>query len=189
MFVKVIRTPTDFKRTLGTDDFVLHEWVTPAPEIEPIFRGAVDEIFSDLQDISADEPGIVASYLDQIYQPLMRLQELGIQLVGMVWSGNMQFRAPALGSDEMKSLPWKRTIYVLAPHPAYYSLSEEKPIRTHIFGIDCEGSRKIAAGKGGDVKVWGSREAVERDYEARVPWCDTCFLAVAAEEETPNDLA
>lgn len=60
--------------------------------LEPDVRAATEEIFEDftLIDPVMDPPGLVASYLDSIAEPLGRLRELGMQLVAVKTSGSLE---------------------------------------------------------------------------------------------------
>jgi hypothetical protein len=115
MLVKVLRTPTDFEATMGTEDYVVQKWISLPAELEPDVRGTIDEIFEDLQYIGSDDPGLTAAYLEGIFEPLQRLKQFGLQLVGFATSGNMTFPAETLGSDTKTTAPWRRSIYVVAP--------------------------------------------------------------------------
>jgi hypothetical protein len=161
---------------MGFEDYVLQKWISPPPEIEPEVRGTVDEIFEDLQYIGSDDPGLTSAYLDGIAEPLALLQQFGLQLVGFVTSGKITVPAGTLGSEAETTMPWRRTIYVVAPNPCYYRLVDEKPAKVHILGVDCSGARTVTKLQNGAVPAYGSLDAVEQDYEGVVPWCETCEL-------------
>ncbi len=118
--VQSIRTPTDFKRTMDCEDYVLHEWVTPPAEVEPDVRHTLDEIFSeDLQAVGG-EADLTRYYLDSIRDPLQALQAMGLQLVSVLTSGKLTLPAATFEIEEEKTMPWRRVHYIVATEPAYY---------------------------------------------------------------------
>jgi hypothetical protein len=176
VLIKALRTPTDFEATMGFQDYVLQKWMSPPPKIEPDVRGTVDQIFADLQYIGSDDPGLSSAYLEGIAEPLQRLQQFGLQLVAAVTSGEMTVPAATLGSARETTIPSRRAIYVVAPDPCYYRVLGESPAKVHKLGVDCPGMEAVTRLQNGAVVTYGSRKAVEQDYEGVVPWCDTCEL-------------
>lgn len=166
---------------MDVEDYVLHEWVTPPAEVEPDVRHTLDEIFNeDLSAVSGDRD-LTASWLDTIQAPLETLRAMGLQLVGVLTSGKLTLPASTFGSDAEKTMPWRRVHYIVAPEPAYYRLTNEEPARVHKLGVDCEGIRLFTRSEGEAVAVYGSLQAVERDFERAVPWCERCALEALAD--------
>jgi hypothetical protein len=176
VLIRVLRTPMDFEATMGTEDYVLQKWVSPPPAVEPDIRRTIDEVFADLQYIGSDDPGLTAAYLDGISEPLQRLKEFGLQLVGVVTSGKMTMPAGPFGGGQETTVPWRRSIYIVAPDPCYYRLVAESPAQVHKLGVECTGMRAVTKLENGGVAVYGSLDAVEQDFEGAVPWCATCEL-------------
>lgn len=174
-----IRTPTHFERTLGTQDYVLHKWLPDDIETERDARQLVDDIFADLQYV-ADEPELVRGYLEGVEGPLQALRELGFQLVGVITSG--QLTLPTLGDlrPGVEKVPWRRAHYFVAADPAYYRITDARPVRMHKLGVDCDGMRELTRREDARVSVYPSRAAVLADLEDE-PWCTMCFTEVAAE--------
>jgi hypothetical protein len=176
--VVCIRTPTDFERTMGTQDYVLHKWLPDDLEIERETRRLTDRIFADLQYVGG-EAELVRGYLEGVDEPLQDLHERSFQLVGVVTSG--QLTLPTLGDLKpiADKVPWKRAHYFVAADPAYYRIAEARPVRVHKLGVDCDGMRELTRRDDAEVSVYPSRSAVAEDLEDE-PWCPVCFLEVAA---------
>src|SRR6266498_1550953 len=114
VLIKVLHTPSDFEVTMGTEDFVLQKWVSPPVHLEADVRGTINEIFEDLQYIGSADPGRTAAYLDGISEPLERLRKHGLQLLRVVTSGKITMPVAAFGSEAETTMPWRRSIYVVA---------------------------------------------------------------------------
>ena len=80
----LIRTPTDFERTVGVGDFIRAPLFSPPPPVEPAFREALDSIFADLQYVESGEPEGLALYLQDIAEPLNELWTLGFALFAVI---------------------------------------------------------------------------------------------------------
>lgn len=74
--------------------------------------------------------------------------------------------AGTLGSDEETTIPWRRSIYVVAPAVCYYRLSAESPPLVHKLGVDCAGMGAVTKLQDGGVAVYGSLEASSKTTRA-----------------------
>lgn len=174
-----IQTPTDFERTMGAHDHVIHKWFPDDIDVERDVRRVSDQIFADLQYVGG-EAELVRGFLDGVDEPLQALRELGFQLVGVVTSGQLTLpKLPDLHPATDK-IPWRRAHYFVAADPAYYRLTDVRPPRVHKLGVDCAGMRELTGRGDATVTVYPSRHAVADDLEDE-PWCPICFTEVAAD--------
>ncbi len=171
--VRVIKTPTDFEPTINSYSYTIHKLFQVPPDIEPAIRHILDAIFNDLPYISSDEPGLIATYLDAITEPLVKLIEFELQLGAVNTTGKMNIPAGTLDSEEDIEVPWTQTHYFIAINPCFYRPSGDDHV--HILGVKCQGERTLLL-EGTEIRHWASHESVEQAFEGIVPWCDTCFL-------------
>jgi hypothetical protein len=139
------------------------------PEVRRVWE---DGIFADFTLMDPhDPPGLTASYLEGIQEPIRELHALGIQLVYLTSRGSMSGVAMTM------------TDFLIAPTPCYFRVSGDSSAPIHMLGAPCvEGHRTafISSGEddGGFVRVWLSTHAVEESFEqSGAPWCATCSMA------------
>lgn len=133
---------------------------------EPEVRRAWDGIFADFTYMEPnDEPGLIASYLESITEPLGDLRGLGVQLVYLTSRGSMG------------GTPMGMTDFIIAPTPCYFRPEGDSSALVHLLGAQCDGHRAFLA-EGTGVRLWLSSEAVEESFEhSGAPWCVTCSMA------------
>jgi len=168
-----VTTASEFGGSLGSQDFVLHQWLPSSPAIEPEIRHTVDAIFNDLQYIDTGDRGFVAAFLDGIAEPLKELQEtFRLQIVFGTTPGKMKL-PPVEWKPEPAEIDWERAYYIVAPDPAFFQAGDG-PI--HKLGTSCRDAFVIATDPKEDVprKVWGSLEDVLRVFEGTPQWCVKC---------------
>jgi hypothetical protein len=170
--VRRIVTPTDLKKVMRSEDYVVFEFVNPSPAVEPEIRHTIDEIFGELQYMLGDDD-LERCYLDDVSEPLQNLTQLGLQLVGVLTSGTMRMMAAS-----SEPLSWRRTYYIVAPDPAFYYLPDTAPAVVHLLGVDCGGVRAITRSHGKHIAVYGSHQAITEAFEREMPWCEKCGVAV-----------
>jgi hypothetical protein len=178
MIVQVVRTPTEFARTLAADVCRINHWVV-APSYPPIavIEDAIDRTYTERADGADDET--LADRIQDMSDPLQGLQEDGFQLVAMLTRGHCVLpegdglRTQTIAVVQMAD-------YLFAPAPCYFRRQGgpfEEPI--HALGHECgAGHRFIVSGppeqREKTFEVWTSLHAVRRDFELSVPWCPEC---------------
>jgi len=170
MHVQVVRTPTDLRGAI--QDACRVQFLAVPEEIEPEVRRAWEHgIFADFTLMEPhDEPGLIASYLESIEEPLAELRSLGVQVVYFTSNGSMSGVAITM------------TDFLIAPTPTYFRVMEDGAL-VHLLGAQCpEGHRSAfmykGENEGGMVRLWPSTEAVEQSFEgAGAMWCATCSMA------------
>lgn len=177
---RLIGTPTDFSETVGgMGDFIRHPLIMPGPSIEPAFRRTLDAIFEDLQDVGGI-PGLMASYLDGISEPLENLWNLGFAIFAV--STKLTKRV-GLGEHVKEIKDWQRTFYLIIPHGAFFRIDTELSGVVHKFDPHCVTAVSALASaciKKTPIHIWLARQAVECDYEKNVSWCHECCLEESA---------
>jgi hypothetical protein len=177
----LIRTPTDFERTVGgVGDYMKVPLVTPPPEIEPEFRRTLDGIFQDLECIDPRDPSLLASYLEGIKAPLDDLHELGFTLFALVTRGTLTLPDGPFGPPAQREIPnWLRTYYLVIPMNGFFRLREDAKETGHRFSAECRPA-VVALAKAArnhtPVSVWSASDAVRVSLERCVPWCQECCL-------------
>jgi hypothetical protein len=168
-----ITTASEFGASVGSQDFVLHQWLPSSPATEPDIRHTIDAIFNDLQYIDTGDRAFVAAFLDGITEPLRQRQEsFGLQLVVGTTRGKMKL-PPVEWKPEPEEIAWERAYYIVAPDPAFFR-ADDGPI--HKLGTSCRDAFVLATDPRDDVprKVWGSLEDVFLAFEGTPPWCPKC---------------
>lgn len=175
-----IRTPTDFEATIGAaGSYVKAPLVSPAADVEPAFRSALNGIFEDLQYVDPGDAEGVASFLDGIEAPLNDLHDLGFTLFAIGTRGTLTLPDGALGPPSQRRIPWTRTYYLVVPVGGFFRIGEDAGETVHRFKPDCEAvveSLARAAQDKSSIAVWYSAEDVRQSLERRVPWCQRCCL-------------
>lgn len=170
----VIRTPTDFRQTLGFHDFVHSSLVSIKHDFEPEFRNTLAGIFDDLPYIDPAEPGMVTAYLDGIEGPLNALHELGVAIFAVVSKGKFQLAS----GEEVPD--WSRVYYLIVPTDSYFATGKDPSSENvHRFDPHCDRAVKAllrACVKEESVFTWIGNERITADYEGNVPWCTTCCI-------------
>lgn len=166
MDVWEIRTPTDMRDAFA--DLAHPHFLAVPDALEPDVRAAWDEIFDDfaLIEPAFDPPGLVASYLDSIADPLARLRGLGIQLVAVKSSGTLAGGTSVTQTD-----------FLVAPSPCWFRRDGETSAPVHLLGARCNDGHSLFVETGAAVQLFRSRGAVEQALENAVPWCTTCAMA------------
>lgn len=159
----------------------LYSWdILPSldPRVEPFVRTTVENIFKDLADITLDEEGLVASYLDDIAPELDALDEMGFMIFAVGTTGTWR----AHGSIGEVAIPHAQmTRYLITVKDSYLRIGKEiSPEHlVHRFDPECEAAVRELAGAfkdGGAIGSFYSKSAVLTAYERNVPWCPQCCL-------------
>jgi hypothetical protein len=170
----LIRTPTDFRLTVGNHDFVQRNLCKVHPDIEREFRHALDQLFADLPYIDATDLNMVSVFLDDIEEPLEALQELGATLFAIESKGKLKM---ASGEDVPE---WSRVYYLIIPQGAYFAIGQDIPDQViHRFNPQCNDAIRAllrAAIKSEHMSIWPTKEGLQADYEGNVLWCVNCGL-------------
>lgn len=165
MNVQVVRTPTDMRGAIN--DAARVNFILIPEEIEPEIRRAWEGIYADFAYMSPlDEPGLIASYLESIEEPLGDLRALGMQLVYVTSQGTIS------------GVRMGMTDFTIAPSPCYFRTEGDPSALVHMLGAHCDDGHRAFIVEGTAMAVWRSAEAVERSFEhAGTPWCGTCSMA------------
>lgn len=136
-------------------------------QMEPAVRRTWDEIYADFIYMEpGDEPGLIASYLSSIEEPIRQMHALGVQVVYITSRGSMS------------GVPMEMTDFLIAPAPCYFRFEGDPSALVHMLGAYCDGHRAFIAQDGAAVRLWASAKAVEQSFEhSRAPWCATCSMA------------
>ncbi len=174
----LVRSPLDFKKTMGGHLYDWHILPSLDPRIEPLVRRTAENIFKDLVDISLDEEGLVASYLDGIEPELEVLDEMGFMIFALETSGTWHSEGP-LGKVAVPNM--KRVTYLITVKNSYFRIGREIAPEhlVHRFDANCEAAvREIASalGKQETIGSFYSKNAVLTAHEQNVPWCQQCCL-------------
>jgi hypothetical protein len=170
----VVQTPTDFERTLGGNDFLRRSLGSPLPEIEPLYRRAVSQIFDDLEDIDSSDHKAISTYLSGIEEPLNDLRSLGFVIFAVEATGKM---STAKG---MSVSNWIRTYYFIVPASGFFRIGKELSGIVHCFNPNCDAAvveLAKAARDGAPIVVWTDKTVIAQQLEGNVPWCVECCLA------------
>jgi hypothetical protein len=166
MNVQVVRTPTDMRAAI-TEAYFTHNLAIPEA-LEPNVRRVTNDIFADFALMSPyDEPGLIASYLESIEEPIRELHSLGVQLVFFTTRGSLS------------GTPVTATVFMIAPTPCYFRVEGDASAPVHMLGARCDGHRAFSHEDDEvGVGLWLSTEAVEQSFEnSGAPWCVTCSMA------------
>lgn len=165
MNVQIVRTPTDMCGAIN-DACRVHFLAIPKVS-EPEIRDAWEGIFADFTYMEPnDEPGLIASYLSSIEEPLRDLRALGVQLVYITSKGSMS------------GVPMTMTDFMIAPTPGYFRVEGDVTAPVHMLGAYCADGHRAFILEDVGVRLWRSTEAVEESFEhANTPWCVTCSMA------------
>ncbi|HEV7567182.1 MAG TPA: hypothetical protein VGO31_14630 [Microbacteriaceae bacterium] len=166
MNVQVVRTPTDMRAAI-TEAYFTHYLAIPEV-LEPEVRRAADGIFADFALMSPhDEPGLIASYLQSIEEPIRDLHGLGVQLVYFTSRGSVM------------GTPVNATVFMIAPSPCYLRVEGDASAPVHMLGARCDAHAVFEPdGEEVGVRLWLSTEAVDASFEhSGAPWCVTCSMA------------
>jgi hypothetical protein len=171
---QLIETPTDFRDAMSGMSFQYHTLLKPSVAIEPDFRRAVDDIFSDLPYISRDDPELVEAYLNGIEEPLRCLSKLGFIILAVTTRGVWK-------TADGKEFPnWTNTRYFIMPKGAYFALDDDLNHPVHCLDPACEAFiRDLMSACTGSLPYFisVSKEAISTAYEGNVPWCTNCCLS------------
>jgi hypothetical protein len=168
----LVRTPTDFRATLGGHDFATAYLMPMSPEIEPEIRRVSDSIFKDLQNLTVGDIEEESLYLKDIEEPLKELGTWGVALFAIITKGNMRF-------PDGKESKWRRTHYVFVLRDGYFQLVEDRQHAVHRFRAECEtlvSEVLEVISKGKQCGLWLQPDQVKKSLELDVPWCSTCCL-------------
>ena len=174
--LKIIRTPTDFRPTLGCSAFYTHVPLSPARDIEPGMRKARARIFDDRGLVSADDVSVASIYLDGISEPLQELQSLGFMLACLSTGASIGFQA----GDAHRSIGMRVAHYLLVPPSAHFQcrLDPGEPKRVHSFEPACGDAEKelglSLTQESASLVVWAFWPAVYGSFDGDVPWCPAC---------------
>lgn len=151
-----VRAPADL---LGRPPsaFRVHEWLAPPVRAMPGLRRVIDELFTPLAGLDAEDPAARDAYLAGAVEPLARLSDLRMQLVAV------SPRAPT-----------GTTRYVIAPSVCLFQIEAGA---VHLLGAPCPGAARELSGTGG-FRWWASRPLLEAAFAAGVPWCPACGLSI-----------
>jgi hypothetical protein len=169
----VIRTPIDFERLIGAEDFSLTKLISPPPEVEAGVRALLAAIFDDLPEIDSEDPRLVTAYLESIKDPLGDLYAIGLQLVARTITGRMALSGATVPGAP-GSVPWRRTQFVVATRPCFFRTSGDGLV--HVLASRCSSAADGLTAEGAEVRAWASEEGLDVAFEGSIPWCDTCFL-------------
>jgi hypothetical protein len=169
MDVFLIKTPSDFKRSLGSHGHIVQEWFSAIPQMEPQIRHTIEAIFNDLPLIDVQEPVMVSSYLDAITQPLNDLQALRLQMLAIL--------STATNKSGGREIPnWRMTRYIIAPDPCFFAtVAPAEATVVHLLDPSC--SESIAVAKNSemlDIQVFPDLQLLDAQFEHNIPWCPQC---------------
>jgi hypothetical protein len=152
-------------RAAITEAYFVHHLAIPE-SVEPEVRRATDDIFADFALMSPyDEPGLIASYLESIEEPIRELRALGAQLVYFTTDGSLS------------GTPVRATIFMVAPTPCFFRVGGDASESVHTLGAPCDAHKAFEDEQAG-IRLWFSTEAVEQSFEhSGAPWCVTCTMA------------
>ena len=169
MDVREIRTPTDMRGAFA--DAARTHFIGVPEEVEPDMRAAWAEIYDDftLMEPAFDPPGLVESYLDSIADPLARLRALGLQLVAITSSGQIELIGTTIQGTQ--------TDFLVAPSPCWFRRDDAVGDPVHLLGARCIDGHRVFTESGPAVRLYRSRETVEQAFEGNAPWCPTCAMA------------
>lgn len=170
MDIHPIRTPTDFGQVMAQSHSVAH-WYAATVEWEPEIRQTLALVFDDLPYISADEPGMVSSYLEGIEDPMRRLGELGLQLFAIPTTRTVGVRT----TDGMQPLEMTYTAFVVAAPSTVFRAGGDGGL-AHMLAAGCPEAAADAVAET-PTKWWHSPAVAEQDLEGSVPWCPRCAMA------------
>lgn len=164
-----IRTPLDFKNTIGADAARHSVLFKASSEKEREVRGILSDIFSDLPYIDHDEMGMVMTYLDGIEESLSRLTELGAEIFCVM--------APEryIAGDK----PFTMTVanYLFITQDCFLFRADiEQPV-IHRFSDECRDSLlDVVANLRSDkpVQICAAPISVWKRFGMKAPWCTTC---------------
>jgi hypothetical protein len=167
MNVQVVRIPTDMRGAIN--DAARVNFILIPEEMEPEIRRAWDGIYADFTYMSPlDEPGLIASYLESIEEPLRDLRALGMQVVYVTSRGTLS------------GVQMGMTDFMIAPSPCYFRVEGDPSALVHMLGAECADGHRAFIEEGTAMAVWRSAEAVEQSFEREgTPWCGTCSMASA----------
>lgn len=165
----LIKTPLDFKRTLGVEGASQEVWCKTDSETEPEIRRILKEIFQDLQYLEHDELDEVMNYLDAIEEPLQRLSKLNLEIFCIV------VPTPMKTSD---GTPFEFEIahYYIVPKDAFFALHGPPGAKVHRFTSNCQlalldflqSVRKQAR-----IQLWNAIGLLLQ-FKDVVPFCTIC---------------
>ena len=169
----LINSPTDFGKTIGTNETRQIILADIPSETESPFRQAMREIFDDLQYIDETERGLVSTYLNQIAAPLKKIHSLGFTIFAITTTGTMLLEQNNPISN------WNTVHYLIVPLNGFFRIGDELSTIIHRFDANCEavvsGLAK-AVEKGGQICVWSDKKTISQQLEGNVPWCINCCL-------------
>jgi hypothetical protein len=173
--IAVVRNPTEMRPFVGGHAHSVSYAVTLSDDVEPTVRTLVDRIFSDVEYISADEPGLVSAYLDGVSEPLRELQRYGLSILAVSETGTYRF------DDGSTMRNWVTNFFLVIPTLGYFRLDREGS-EVHRFDPGCcsvasDLSEAMRSNVG--MRVWPKPEAIREQYEDAVAWCINCCLAEA----------
>lgn len=165
MNIQVVRTPTDLRGAIQGACRVHFLLIPEAlePEVRRLWEHG---IFADFTYMAPhDEPGLIASYLESIEEPLRDLRALGVQVVYLTSKGSWG------------NTPITMTDFLIAPTPCYFRLDGDDAALVHLLGANCVDGHRAFLSDGPSVRLWRSSEAVEQSFEHYgAPWCVTCSM-------------
>lgn len=125
----LIRTPLDFKTTIGADAARHLLLFKTSREHEREIRIVTSTVFSDLQFIEHDEPDMVMTFLDSIEEPLERLISLGAELFCIIIPG------PYRSGD--KTFSMSAVNYLFVPQDFFIARADLDEPFVHKFADNC----------------------------------------------------
>lgn len=165
MNIHVVRTPTDMRSAIN--DACRVNFLAIPEAMEPEVRHAWEGIYENFIYMEPnDEPGLIASYLESIEEPLADLRALGMQVIYLTSRGTMG------------DTPMRMTDFLIAPTPCYFRAEGSGLV--HLLGAQCDEGHRTFLTEGSAVRLWLSSEEVEQSFEhSGAPWCPTCSMAGA----------
>lgn len=169
----LIKSPTDFAKTIGAQQTSQIILVSPPSAIEPHFRQLIGEIFDDLQYIDQTERGLVSTYLNGIEAPLKKIHSMGFAIFAITTTGTMFLEQNKPISN------WNTVYYLIVPLNGFFRIGEELSTIIHRFDANCEAvvsGLARAVEHGSNICVWGDKKTISQQLEGNVPWCINCCL-------------
>jgi hypothetical protein len=167
----VIRTASDFGKSISGHSFVRHDLARMSPLEEPEVRRLMDHIFTDLEYMEQADATMMSAYLDGIEEPLERLRELGFELLWFKTKSTM--RGPGIEIPD-----WRTTHYLLVNARGNFAIQGPATMLAHTFVDGCRAGwdalKKEILAETESVFVWRCRNSVRLTKEVAVTACEHC---------------
>jgi hypothetical protein len=167
----VIRTASDFGKSISGHSFVRHDLARMSALEEPEVRRLTDQIFTDLEYMEQSDSTLMSAYLDGVEEPLERLRELGFELL---WFGTKgKLRGPGVEIPD-----WRTTHYILVNTRGYFAIQGSVTMLAHTFVDGCRAGwdalKKEILAETESAFVWRCRNSVRLTREIAVTACEHC---------------